>query len=291
MSYVVGASAHGSPGVSVALHLVCSQWPQPEQAPVLLEAGLHGGTLAARLDLAESPGLSTLADAIGRGDNPVLTNHAQSAGSGVLCVAASPSAVETGLGLAPVAESLGPLLRRSGQPVVVDAGLLLPDSVLAPLVGQAEAVVWFVRPVREQLLVLKNRIDECNLFVSRERSSVVLIGDGPFSQRQAELELGLAVIHTLPNAPKAAARSLGPLKPRSARRNQLVKSGQVLAEKIRNHMWSSIVELERGETFGGVLSELAPGGDNTACEPHEQELGSAAAATNDTKSAGTAGDC
>ena len=122
MTYVVCASAHGSPGVSSAVQLIASTWPNqqadPTSVPVVVEVDPTGGVLAARYELAVSPGIVTLAESLRKSENPPLIDHAQRLPSGVACVPISASATAAATQLRSAAPYMGPYFRHAGQPVL-----------------------------------------------------------------------------------------------------------------------------------------------------------------------------
>ena len=160
MSVVVGCSAHGSPGVSTVLQVLASLW-NTDALPVVVEADASGGVLAARYELSLTPGFVTLAESLRKFETPALIDHAQRLPSGAACVPLSPSATAASAQLRSAGPSLGPYLAQSGHPVLVDAGTLLPDGKGVAAVTAADLLLWFVRPTREELLVLRHRLAEC----------------------------------------------------------------------------------------------------------------------------------
>ena len=229
MTLVVGASAHGSPGVSTALQLVAVSLGQGSDVPVVVEADAAGGVLAARYELGLTPGFVTLAESLRKAETPPLLDHAQRLPSGVACVPLSPSATAAGAQLRSAGPYLGAYLRDSGQPVLLDAGTVVPDGKVVPAMTAADLLLWFVRPTREELLVLRHRLAECP---QPDRVAIVLVGDTPYNADQVSEALDVDVLHTLPIDPRgAAAVNLGG-DDRYLRRSQLARSCAQLASLV-----------------------------------------------------------
>ena len=162
MTFVAGASAHGSPGVSTALQLVASLWADSSAVPVVVEGDASGGVLAARYEVSLMPGFVTLVESLRKSEQPSLLDHAQRLPSGVACVALSPSATAAGAQLRSAGPYLGSYLAQAGHPVLFDAGTVVPDGRAVPVLSAADLLLWFVRPTREELLVLRHRLAECS---------------------------------------------------------------------------------------------------------------------------------
>jgi len=239
VTVVVGACAHGSPGVSTALQLVTAQWPQIEEAvPVVVEADANGGVLAARYEMSLSPGFVTLAESLRQMEAPPLLDHAQRLPSGVACVALSPSATAAAAQVRAAGGFLGAYLKDSGHPVFVDAGLVVPDSPIVSSLVSADLMLWFVRPTREELLVLRHRLAETP---QPEKTGIVLVGETPYGADQVEEALGVEVMHVLPiDGRGAAAANLGG-DDRFLRRSQLARSCSRLAELLPHRAWIEAV--------------------------------------------------
>ena len=230
MTFIVGAAAHGSPGVSTAFQLVASLWPASDAVPVVVEADVTGGVLAARYELSLTPGFVTLAESLRKFESPKLLDHAQRMPSGVACVAISPSATAASAQLRSAGPYLGPYLAQSGHPVLLDAGTMTPDGKTVPSVTAADLLLWFVRPTREELLVLRHRLAECP---QPENVGIVLVGDTPYNAEQVQDAMEVEVLHTLPiDRRGAVAANLGG-DDRFLRRSQIARSCTNLAELIQ----------------------------------------------------------
>jgi len=229
VSFVVGASAHGSPGVSTVLQLMAAQWADAAAVPVIIEADAGGGVLAARYELSLTPGFVTLAESLRKFETPPLLDHAQRLPSGAAGVPLSPSATAAGAQLRSAGPYLGPYLADAGHPVLLDAGLLLPDAKVTPAVTAADLALWFVRPTREELLVLRHRLAECP---QPDDVAIVLLGKTPYDAEQVADALEVEVLHVVPIDRRGAdAVNLGG-DDRYLRRCQLTRSCAQLAARV-----------------------------------------------------------
>lgn len=236
MTFIVGASAHGSPGVSTALQLIAALWPTSGAVPVVVECDASGGVLAARFELSLTPGFVTLAESLRKYESPALLDNAQRLPSGVACVPISPSATAASAQLRSAGATLGGYLSSSGHPVLVDAGTVLPDSKISPSIVSAGMALWFVHPNREELLVLRHRLAECS---QPEQVAVCLVGDKPYNAQQVADGLEVEVIHTLPTDRRGAmAVNLGG-DDRFLRRSPLARSCAQLAATLHARLEAS----------------------------------------------------
>lgn len=229
MTVIVGASAHGSPGVSTALQLVAAAMDDATSVPVIVEVDAAGGVLAARYELSLTPGFVSLAESLRKSEAPPLLDHAQRLPSGVACVSLSPSATAAGAQMRSAGPFLGSYLADCGHPVLLDAGTIIPDGKAVPALMAADLLLWFVRPTREELLVLRHRLAECP---QPDNVAIVLVGDTPYNASQVAAALGTPVLHTLPiDRRGAAAVNLGG-DDRHLRRSQLARSCKHLASLL-----------------------------------------------------------
>lgn len=171
---VVGASAHGSPGVTTALEVMAAVSGRPS---VLVEYSAGGGSLAARHTLPLSPGMNELTEALRRGDSVDLLNFAQKMPSGVPLVPLSPSVSSARAQMNQASAEMGSFLRgHQDFDVLIDAGLVWPGVPAESLLAVADAVLWFVRPLREEIAHLATRLNE----VSTHQCIVVSVGTSPY---------------------------------------------------------------------------------------------------------------
>lgn len=238
MTLVAAACAHGSPGVSTAVQLIAAQWAESSVVPVIVEADASGGVLAARYELSLTPGFVTLAESLRKFEAPPLLDHAQRLPSGVAGVPLSPSATAAGAQLRSAGPYLGSYLASAGGPVLLDAGTAIPDGKIAPVLSAADLLLWFARPTREELLVLRHRLAECP---QPDDVAIVLVGKTPYDAVQVADALETEVLHTLPVDRRAAdAVNLGG-DDRYLRRSQLARSCRNLAARIAERTAEPIV--------------------------------------------------
>lgn len=238
MTLIVGASAHGSPGVTTSLLLAASLWPEAATVPVVVEADVSGGVVSARYEIGASPGFVTLAESLRKAESPPLLDHAQRLPSGVAVVPISASSTAATTQIRSAGPSLGDYLRRVDHPVMLDAGVVLPDTKLAPTITAADLMVWFVRPTREELLVLRHRLAETP---QPERVVVVLVGSTPYDATQVNEALDIEVLHSLPVDSRAAIALNHGGDNRYLRRSQLARSCAALAQKLSLQSWLEAV--------------------------------------------------
>lgn len=264
MSFVVCASAHGSPGVSTAVQLAAAQWGQSQTVPVVVEADATGGVLAARYEIALTPGFVSLAESLRKVESPPLLSHAQRLPSGVACVPLAPSATAAGAQLRSAGPHLGRYLAASGHPVLLDAGTVLPDSKVVPAMTAADLVLWFVRPTREELLVLRHRLAECP---QPDQVGVVLVGQTPYNAEQVSEALEVDVVHTLPIDSRAAtAANLGG-DDRYLRRSQLARSCSQLAIECVERTAAAVERRKRAAGAGSTVPTLPTSAPPAAAPP------------------------
>lgn len=257
MTLVVGACAHGSPGVTTSLLLAASLWPETATVPVVVEADASGGVIAARYEIGATPGFVTLAESMRKSESPPLLDHAQRLPSGVAAVAMSPSASAALTQLRSAGPFLGSYLKASDHPVVIDAGVMLPDSKLTGTLAAADLMVWFVRPTREELLVLRHRLAEC---AQPEHVAIVLVGATPYDAPQVEDALETEVLHTLPIDSRAATALNFGGDDRYLRRSQLARSCAALAQKLSLQSWLNAVgPAHEDPIIAGSMRDVAPG--------------------------------
>jgi len=180
---IVGASAHGSPGVTTTLEIMAAVSGRPS---VLVEFAAGGGSLAARHTLPLSPGMAELSEALRRGEHPDILNYCQALPSGVPVVALSPSVSTAKAQMNFASAEISGFLRvQQSHDMLVDAGLVWPGMAAESLLPAADLVLWFVRPLREEVAHLATRLNELPI----HKSLIVVVGKAPY----AADEIGEAV--------------------------------------------------------------------------------------------------
>ena len=211
------ASVRGGVGVTTTSLLLARSLDNA----LLVEADLHGGTIAPSFELGRSPGLTTFAS--NEASPSLWREHAQSAGGvSVLVGPDSPTAahtlwrnardrIERNLALADV------------DAVVLDAGRVSP---LTSTHVRSDLVLLLVRPVVEHLVTLSHLLPQ--LLDQGARVALAGVGDGPYDLHQTDL--GVDSIGHLPHDPATAAALLGGYDARAAVRSQLARSIVGLAD-------------------------------------------------------------
>lgn len=224
MSVIVGASAHGSPGVTTCLEILATVAPN---STVLVEASSAGGSLAARHMLPLTPGMSALSEALRRGESPDILQHSQRLPSGVPVVPLSPSVLVARAQLSLASAELGPYLAATPHDVVVDAGLTLPGSMGETLLGSVDQVLWFVRPLREEVAHLVSRLKDLPLHPAR----VVTVGSTPYESGEVADVVGLPAISIAYDDKGATAFRHGG-DDRKLQRSRLARSIRTFADTV-----------------------------------------------------------
>lgn len=155
------ASAKGSPGTSVAALALATVWPTD---PVVADMDPAGSDLAWWLrtpdgePLQTDRGLLSLGAAVRRGAEEVtLGEHLQEVDGGyrVLAGVATPGQV-AGLGAA--WSHIPRVFQAHGEDVLADCGRVVPGSASLPVLQQAAAVLFVVRPTVEGTAHLRERL-------------------------------------------------------------------------------------------------------------------------------------
>jgi hypothetical protein len=200
---VVG-SARSAPGATTVTLGLAATWPTSRQV-VIWEADPDGGVLAARYQLGDRPGLSTLAATIRQGKltHDVLWHHTQQLPGGTPVVVGAESAEQAHVILSDVGDRLSSWFQRNASvDVIADAGRLSPSSPAVPLAEQADVTVMVARPVLEELRAGGHRLH--SLVAGGATAGWVLVGDGPYNAAEVEKSFSLPVFAQLPVDVKAA---------------------------------------------------------------------------------------
>ena len=142
------ASAKGAPGVTTLGRVLAAVWPAPS---VLVDADPAGGDLASvATDERGEPldpdrGLISLAVEARRGALQGLPPHVQRivGGQDVICGLQTPEQL---VGLGPAWPTIAAVLARSPEPVIADAGRLVPGSPSIPIVQASDVLLLVTRP-------------------------------------------------------------------------------------------------------------------------------------------------
>lgn len=226
---VVAVGSVRSCGATTLSLALAATWPA--NRPVLLaEVDPAGGTLAAACGWGPEPSLVSLAAAARRGADPeVVFQHCHVLpGRGPVLVA--PAAAEqsrAALGM------LGALLGRLGElscDVVADCGRLDPGSPVLRQLESADQVLITVRPRLADLHAVAAWLGANDL---SSQLSLVLVGDGPYSDAEIADALGIPVLTRVAWDPSAAeALAALPASARRLRTSPLVRAARSLAERL-----------------------------------------------------------
>ncbi len=234
MALLAMASAR-SPGLTTAALVLGMSWPKPGKV-IVAELDPDGGTISGRHAANPDPGLKTLA-AAGRHylSPPLVTSHLQTLPTGVpvLMGPASPDRCTAALGaLNPV--GLGATLREiPGFDIIADCGRIDSSSPALPVVREADAVVFVVRPSLREIIGLRGRLETLEL-PQTTRAGIVVVNEGPHSLEDVAAAFTLPVIGTLEWDPRAAA-AINDGR-RLMRPSTLIRSAETLASVIASQL-------------------------------------------------------
>lgn len=227
---VAVAGTKGAPGVTTAsFGIAC--FLRAERAAILVEADPDGGCLAARLGLAQEPGLSTLA-AAGRHElsEELLSGHLQG-GPGRIGLVVAPSAPSQSRASLRAASTLGRTLTElSNVGVVIDVGRLDAGSLSLPLVGVAQHVVILCGPTLDGADAVAVRLAETADL--RQRAHLVTVGDGPYPGEEVARVLGIDHAGHLPHDPAGASMLWSSTERALRSRRPLLRSLGQLAARL-----------------------------------------------------------
>lgn len=224
-----------SPGLTTAAVALGLSWPKPHQVFVA-EVDPDGGTIAGSHAANSDPGLKTLAAAGRHYLSPgLVTSHLQTlpAGLSVLMSPASPDRCTAALGaLNPV--GLGETLRTIPDfDVIADCGRIDSSSPALPVIREADAVIFVVRPILREIVGLRGRLETLEL-PQPTRAGIVVVKEGPYRLEDVAAAFTLPVIGTLEWDPRAASaindgrRLPGPSK--------LIRSAEILAAALASQL-------------------------------------------------------
>jgi MinD-like ATPase involved in chromosome partitioning or flagellar assembly len=155
------ASAKGSPGTTLTATALASVWPTD---PVLADLDPSGGDLAWRCRTPDGDpidterGLISLGASVRRGAHEAaLEEHLQEVSGGIRVLAGLRSAAQVS-GLGAAWGQLPAVFRGFSQDVIADCGRVVPGSATLPLLHQADAVLFVVRPDVEGIAHLRDRL-------------------------------------------------------------------------------------------------------------------------------------
>lgn len=193
-----------SAGLTTSALALAASWPRKV---LLAELDPDGGTIAAGRAANPDPGLKTLA-AAGRHylSAGLVTSNVQALPGGleVLMSPASPDRCVAALSaLNPV--GLGETLRAiPGSDVIADCGRIDSSSPALPVIHQADAVIFLVRPTLVDIVGLRGRLETLELRPTT-RAGIAVVKNGPNGIADVAAAFRLPVVGTLEWDPRAAS--------------------------------------------------------------------------------------
>lgn len=198
---------------------------------LLTELDPAGGTLAAAAGWPPEPGVVSLAAAARRGGDPDLVwGHCQHLPGGAAVLAGPTSAEQARSAVGMLAGLVGRLGELDAD-VLIDCGRLEPGPPGGGLPERADQVVLVGRPRLVDLHAMStwaeaHLLDGANL-------GLLLVGDGPYSDREIQEALGIEVLARLPWDPSGAAALVSvPASSRELRVSPLVRAARSLADRL-----------------------------------------------------------
>lgn len=257
MALLAMASAR-SPGLTTTAVAIGLAWAKSRQVFVA-ELDPDGGTIAGQHAANPDPGLKTLAAAGRHYLSPGLVmSHLQTlpAGLPVLMSPASPDRCTAALSaLNPV--GLGETLRSIPDfDVIADCGRIDNASPALPVVREADAVIFVVRPNLREIIGLRGRIETLEL-APTTLAGIVVVKDGPYRIEDVAAAFTLPVVGALEWDPRAASaindgRSL-------LRQSKLIRSAETVAASLARRLHAQEEPLPAGvEAAPGTCDSLPP---------------------------------
>jgi len=226
---VIALGSVRSCGLTTLGVALAATWPDDRQI-LLCECDPAGGTLAATAGLPSEPGTVSLAAAARRDSDPEVVwshTHELLGGAAVLAGPALPEQASSAIAM------LGALLERLGElsaDIVIDCGRLA-DAFPQSIAESADRLVLATRPALADLHAVAAWIE-----VHRDQQegiSLVLIGEGPYSNSEVTEALGVPVLARLPWDRDAAALLVStPVTSRELNRAPLIRSVRTLAGQL-----------------------------------------------------------
>ena len=181
MTVIVGMSAKGAPGVSLAMWSLAHLWPRPVTG---LELDESGGTWALRHGLTSEPGLASLAAVQEPLNHQLASHHAHliSEDHHVVCAPREPQVISAAMNW------LSDRLRswRTESDLLIDAGRIQAGRIKDhPALTRADTVLCFARPRAEELGPLSCALSELASLRDTLSVQVVFIGSAPYLPSEA----------------------------------------------------------------------------------------------------------
>lgn len=254
-------SAKGSPGVTTLTCALGAVWPTERQV-IVAECDPCGGDIAARFGLNSRRGMSSLllAKRQEQAKDVSLAPHSQRLPGG-LEVLVGPVGADSAIALDyELAKISGPVFPPRCDSLV-DCGRVVPSAPGQRRILQTSDHLLFVaRPDASGLAHTRWALERLGMTDSDGITSLVLVGGGEFSSREASRALGVTVSEVVPNDPEGAGVICGaPGKPRAFARSSLLASARRVAERlIHGACGSSGARASTDADISHVASEEEP---------------------------------
>jgi MinD-like ATPase involved in chromosome partitioning or flagellar assembly len=235
VTLVAFCSGKGSPGVSTLSCVVGAVWPHERQV-VVAECDPSGNDLAARFGLYPRLGMTSLV--LGRRHSSEHTNtivgiHAQTLPGG-LDVLVGPVSPDASNSLDQELGALGPSIFPVGVDTLVDCGRIVSGARgQQEIVKGADHVVVAARPDAAGLAHAQWALDLIRNLTAADKSSLVVVGSGPFRIEEIERTLQARLLGVIPLDYKSAATVCGsPGRPSRFARSSLVAAARRLVDRL-----------------------------------------------------------
>lgn len=235
MSLFALVSAKHSPGTTTSALALAVAWSLEEPA-LVAELDPAGGDLAARLDLTTEPGLTSLAGAARRSDQPVeLGEHCQSLGTALTALVGPTSPAQASASLRWLEDRLAPGLSAFEGAVFADCGRWDLASPANGLLNVADLVLFVMRPTLEGAEHVRSRLDQTT---GVGRVAVLLVGDRPYRPTEVMDALDVDVAGVLEHEPRGAEALVRRRDVRTGSRTPLMRSARSVVDGLDAYLAS-----------------------------------------------------
>jgi len=234
VTVVALCSAKGSPGVTTLTCALGAVWPIGRRV-LVAECDPSGGDLAVRFTLYARRGMTSLVLARRQGapNDTDLASHIQCLPGGLEVLVGPPGAGSASTLDHEIAKMQGPVFPAEAD-LIVDCGRIVPGaSGQRRLLVEADRLLVLARPDASGLANARWAIDRMRELDRAAVTSLILVGEGPFSAREASVDLGTDVLEVVPSDSRGAGVACGvPGKTRVFARSPLVTSARRIAQRI-----------------------------------------------------------
>lgn len=227
------ATAKGSHGATTIGFGLCLAWARLDAHALFVEADASGGSLGARLSIPPQPGLLSLATDGRHGvSKELLLANARSITERAGIVIAPSDPRQCAAALEALCKHLSPTLEELGSEdntlVVADLGRL--GAVSVPELAPSSPLLWVTSPTLEGADGVSVRTAALGV---RERSALLVSGDGPYSPAQVASALHLPLAGVLPADPSGAEQLWSNSIPERAWKKGLLRGLASLCSSLR----------------------------------------------------------